>query len=196
MAENDKKAAEARASKLRTTKPAGSGDQGPGTRQETPAEDPAPGNTKYQARMHIGNGHVAAPIEAPDAAHQSSPAEGHSRSSTNPISALTGVQTYTGENHVDLVDEDGNAVDADDLFEDADPGKTFRVAKQRVYERFNYAGSQQVFTRLLYPAGHRVSLAEAVRLSDAQRLGKLQTEQEDERVKADLKAFATPPVKD
>lgn len=181
-----------RQSKLRTTEPAGSGDQGPGTRQEAPSEDPAPGSTKYQARMHIGNGHVAAPIEAPDAQYQEDPPEGHSRSSTNPIAALTGVQTYTGENHVDLVDEDGNPLDPEAIFEEADPGKTFRVAKQRVYERFQYAGSQQQFTRLLYPAGHRVGLAEAVRLGDAQHLGKLQLKQETEAIEAEAKAFPTP----
>jgi hypothetical protein len=91
--------------------------------------------------MHIGAGHVAAPIEAPDAAYQTDPAEGHSRSSTNPVSALTGVQTYTGENHVRSSATTARNWRPTIVFEPHEENQTFRVVKQAVYEVFNYAGS-------------------------------------------------------
>jgi hypothetical protein len=177
---------EVRNAKLRVADPAGSGDQGPGTRQEEVAEDPI---RRGQARMHIGDAHVAAPIEAPDASYQVDPPEGHARSSTNPVSALTGLQTYTGENHSRLTDENGNDVDAADLFEPHDEVATFRVVKQRVYEEFNYAGSLEPMTRLLFPAGHRVTLATAARMEHAAELGRAQKAQEVATVEDEKKRF-------
>src|SRR4051812_28984974 len=109
MAEGQgKKAAASKADQDQSSKhnvglPAGHADAGVGTGVEAPEDTKVRG----QQRMHIGAGHVAAPIEPPDGSHQPAPAEGHSRSSTNPVSAATGVRTYTGENHVSLVGEDG-----------------------------------------------------------------------------------------
>lgn len=162
-------------SHTRTAEPAGSGDQGPGTKQVEVAEDRL---SRGQARMHIGAGHVAAPIEAPDTATQTDPPEGYSRSSTNPVAGLRGVATYTGENHVRLTDQDGKDLVAADIFEPHGENETSRTTKVRVYEEFNYAGSLSPMTRLLYPAGHRVDLWEAARVEDAVKLGHAQLAQE------------------
>jgi hypothetical protein len=86
-----------------------------------------------------------------------------------PDQALTGVQTYTGENHVRFVGDDGEELAADDVFEPHEENQTYRVVKQAVYEVFNYAGSQQPMSRRLFYKGQRVDLDTAARLADAQR---------------------------
>jgi hypothetical protein len=187
--DNEQDRRTAQQAKTQVGAPAGSGDQGPGTRQPQPDEDQF---QRGQARMHIGAGHQAAPIEAPDAATQEDPEEGHSRSSTNPVAALVGRTTIAGENHVQFVDSDGGEVAAGDLFEDAGADQTYRVARQTVYEVFNYQGSTQPMTRLLFPAGYQVDLATAARLEDAQRLGQAQLRQEEELVGAEVQRFHAP----
>src|SRR5206468_9464341 len=123
------KADQDQSSKHNVGQPAGHADAGPGTGVEAPEDKTVRG----QQRMHIGAGHVAAPIEAPDGAFQTDPPEGHSRSSTNPVSGLRGVSTYTGENHVRLIDQDGKDLAASDIFEPHGENETSRTTKVRVF---------------------------------------------------------------
>lgn len=165
--------------------PAGSADAGVGTGVEAPKDETPRG----QARMHIGAGHVAAPIEAPDAAAQTDPPEGHANSSTNPVAALVGLQTYTGENHVRYVDEDGKDLSVDAIFEPAQENQTSRIVKQGVYEVFNYPGSQEPMSRRLFHKGQRVSLTTAAQITHVTSLGEAQLRQESKRVEAEAARF-------
>lgn len=187
MAETPKKAAAAPvAGKTRVGATAGSGDQGPGTGQPQADADTL---QRGQARMHVGAGHEAAPIEAPDAANQADPEEGHGPTSTNPVAANSALTSVAGEDHVRLVGEDGQEISPDDIFEDADPSKTFRITKTRVYEEFHYWNSPQPMTRLLFPAGWRVDLATAANLAQAQQLAQAQTEADTVRAEQHAEAF-------
>lgn len=98
----------------------------------------------------------SAPIEPPDRQTQALPEQGYDSSSTDNIVAIAGGKTMAGENTVALVNEDGELVDVDDIFNDADPAKTFVVTKTRVFERFTYPRAHTHTERLLFAAGRKV----------------------------------------
>lgn len=142
---------------------AGSKNAGPGT-QVTAAPELNTAGTRPPARTVTAG---SAPIEAPDAALQTQPARGYDTSTTNTVAANAAVSTYPGEDHVRLVDEDGNEIDGADLFNDSDGVQTFVTAKQRVFEVFRYPGAERTAQRLLYAAGARVDRLTAARLQEA-----------------------------
>jgi len=132
--------------------PAGSGDSGPGTGTDAP-EDETP-RTPDGTVINPGGG--AAPLAAEDVAGQTEPALGHDESSTDHVYAVTGGQSIAGETVQRLVDEDGNTLTADDIFEDDDTSKTFLVVKQKVIEVFRYPNTTEDATRVLYNKGRPV----------------------------------------
>lgn len=113
---------------------------------------------------------LAAPLTPSDQHTQVVPILGDPATSTSHVPASAGLRTYPGEQHIGLVDEDGNTLGADDLFEDPGEHFTYVVAKQRVHEQFRYPGSEDTATRLFYAKGRQVPRGEAKRLRDAVRL--------------------------
>lgn len=139
-------------------------DSGPGTGQDAPQDTQA----RTPDRAVAGQSDPqAAPLVAPDAATQTQPEGGYVESSTNPVAAASGVRPLPGENHVQMVDEHGQAVSPQDLFTDPGGPQTFVTAKQRVYEQFTYPHSSQRTQRLFMPAGQRVNRGEAERIKAA-----------------------------
>jgi hypothetical protein len=113
---------------------------------------------------------LAAPLTPSDQHTQVVPVLGDPDTSTNHVSTSAGLLTYPGEQHVGLVDENGDEVDPDSLFEDPGEHTTYVTAKGRVFEQFRYPGTTEVATRLFYTAGARVDRGEARRLKEAVRL--------------------------
>lgn len=113
---------------------------------------------------------LAAPLTPSDQHTQVVPILGDPATSTSHVPAAAGLMVYPGEQHVGLVDENGNDVDPDDLFEDPGAHTTYMTATRRVYEQFRYPGSTEVATRLFYTAGRQVPRGEAERLVQAVRL--------------------------
>lgn len=141
---------------------AGSGDSGPGTGTDAPADEQTRSPDRATARQPD-----AAPLVAPDATTQTQPEGGYRESSTDPVAAASGVRTQPGTRHRAVVDDQGNQVDPGDLFSEPEGPQTYRVVKRRVYERFTYPGSATVASHLLFPAGQRVSRPEAARIEAA-----------------------------
>lgn len=137
-----------------------------------PTPDAVPGLSSAHAGPMQGgdpakrDAYVAAsgPLDAPtDREMQGYPAPGYELSSTDNTYATAGGRTIAGERFDSLVDEDGNAVSADSLFEDAD-GKGYVVASKRVFEQFYYPNTTEKAKRLLFVTGQRVNRAEAERI--------------------------------
>lgn len=108
----------------------------------------------------------AGPLVPSDVKNVHQPPDGHPDSSTNSVSANAAQRSVPGSNHVEILDEDGGAVAIDDLFDAKDPTdpSVFVTVKQRVYQVFTYPGARTPTTQLLYPAGARVTVAEAERV--------------------------------
>lgn len=133
------------------------GDSGPGT------GTPAPEETT--ARYPAGLADDSAPLDPPkDAYTQNLPEAGYAASSTDPVYASTGGQTIAGEQFSRLVDEDGNDLSADDLFEEGDGTKTVVTTKHRVYEVFRYPNTHEDAKRLVFTKGRTVRRADAERI--------------------------------
>lgn len=154
-------------------------DEGPGTGREAGPDE----GGYQQARM--SGAHAAdpssAPIEAPDLHTATQPVEGHAGSSTVDVRAAVALSSYAGEDHEDVVDEDGNSVDLGDLWEEPEnKAATYVTAKQAVYETYYAVGQNtddQPMTRLLFPKGARVPKAQAYQMGAAQERSKAQLEQ-------------------
>lgn len=128
------------------------GDSGPGTGREAPAE-----STARMPAETVNTDPDAAPLDPPaDAKTQTEPEHGHDASSTDHSYAAAGGRTIAGESHVRLVDGDDNDVSADELFDDPDPVKTFVTGKQRVYEVFTFPNTTREAKRLLFTEGTRI----------------------------------------
>lgn len=135
-------------------------DSGPGTRVDAPPEQSArmPAET-------LNTDPDAAPLAAPEDAHtQTEPEQGHQESSTDHSYAASGGRSIAGEEHVRLVDEEGNPIGVDDLFDDAEPDKTYVLAKQAVIEEFKYPNTDRTVTRRILSAGRRVPRFQAERI--------------------------------
>jgi hypothetical protein len=113
----------------------------------------------------------AGPLVPTDVQNVHKPADGHPDSSTNSVSANAAQRSVPGSNHVKILDEDGGAVDLDDLFDAKDPSdpSVFVTVKRRVYQVFTYPGARTPTTQLLYPAGARVTMVEAERVKASLR---------------------------
>jgi hypothetical protein len=149
--------------------PAGWHDAGPGTQRTAPPELETAG-TRPPARTVTD---ASAPIEAPDARLQTLPVRGYDESTSNLVASNVGMANTPGEDHVEIVDEDGAAVDPDDMFDDPSGGvATFVVAKRRLFEIFRYPGAAQVSIRQFQAPGGRVDRVTAERLKAARRLAR------------------------
>jgi hypothetical protein len=109
----------------------------------------------------------ASPLTPVDQHTQVVPAAGNPTSTTNPVAANASHQPQPGEQHYGLEDEDGNAIDADSLFDKPDGPQTWVTASKRTYERYRYPGGKTDMVRLLYPQGARVDLLTASRVQAA-----------------------------
>lgn len=126
--------------------------------------DPTPENTARMPSGTVTGDPESGRLEAPsDALLQRDPEPGYGLSSTDPTYGAVGGRTIAGERFDSLVDENGQKVSADALFEDQD-GKTFVTASKRVYEQFYYPNTHVKAQRLLYVPGQRVNRAEAERV--------------------------------
>ncbi|GIH95427.1 hypothetical protein ACFFMN_22955 [Planobispora siamensis] len=114
----------------------------------------------------------AAPLEPPaERKRQQEPADGVPESTTNHVAANAALRSVPGSSHQGLVDEDGNPLTADEVFDFPAAGNpsTFATVKTRVYERFKYPNASQVTTQLLYPAGAQVPVWIARQVTDKYR---------------------------
>lgn len=138
------------------------GDSGPGTGVDAPA-DKAEG--RYPATVVGDDNDPLAPPK--DAATQTEPEAGQTMSSTDQVYAETGGRTIAGEDHVSLVDGDGNTVDVGSLFDGGDGSKGSVTVTKRVYEEFTYPNTTETARRLLFTEGQRVPRAQADRVKAA-----------------------------
>lgn len=139
-------------------------DSGPGTGRAAPPED-----TDLRPPAHIVNtSPAAAPLSPPaDHAGQTEPKQGHPTSTTDQVYAEAAGRTIAGENHLRLVDDDGNVFGPGDLFDESDTTKTFVVAKTRIVEEFTYPNTTRTASRLLFVPGTRVPRWQAERIKSA-----------------------------
>ncbi len=75
-------------------------------------------------------------------------------------------QTFAKEGSVRLLDDDGNEVNVDELFDypAADNPGTLATVRTRVYREYRASGSRTVMKQLLYPAGALVPIFDANRV--------------------------------
>lgn len=150
-----KTGSQAEAKDTAKTKPTGV--SGPGTGAASPADeqDRMPSTTVLPSE--------AGPLVPTDVQKVHEPADGHPESSTNSVAANAAQRSVPGSNHIRLLDEDGNDVDIEDVFEGPDGPSMFVTTRMRLYQEFTYPKASTKTTQLLYPRGARVTLAEAER---------------------------------
>lgn len=140
------------------------GDSGPGTGVDAPEDRNA---ARYPASTLDPNPE-SAPLDPPrDQQTQTKPETGYAESTTDQTYAETGGRTIAGENHVRLVDAEGNGLSADGLFDESDTTKTYVTTKTRIFEVFTYPNTTREATRLLYAEGRRVPRFQAERIKRA-----------------------------
>jgi hypothetical protein len=128
-------------------------DEDPTLAADAPAESDAPDAPEADAAPERKGKKAAdaSPLDAPQPkADKPVPA------STSRVAASAAAFSIAGDNHVRIIDEDGNTVDPADMFDDPDPHVSFVTARTRLYEEFTQTNSTRLTTRLLYPAGARV----------------------------------------
>jgi hypothetical protein len=154
-------------------------DEGPGTGREARPDE----GGYQQARMSGANAAdpSSAPIEAPDLHSATQPVEGHHGSSTVDVRAAVALSSYAGEDHEDIVDDDGNPVDLDDLWQEPEnKAATYVTAKQRVWETYYAVGQNtddEPLKRLLFPKDAVVPKAQAYQMAAVQDRSRAQLEQ-------------------
>lgn len=132
-------------------------DSGPGTGQEAPPER----HPRYPSTVVNSD---ASPLDPPADTHtQVRPLPGHAASTPDMVYAEAGGRTVAGEDHVGLVDADGESVSIDGLFDD-DPRFTYVIANQRVFEEFYYPNTTEKARRLLFVKGQRLPRYQAERI--------------------------------
>lgn len=140
-------------------------DFGPGT---TGGEAPPEREGSRPPATIVNGDPNAAPLDPPADSHtQTQPALGYDTSTTDQAYAEAAGRTIAGENHLRLVDDDGNELSADDLFDESDPNLTFVTTKQRINEVFTYPNTNRESGRLMYVAGARVPKFQAARIKAA-----------------------------
>lgn len=129
----------------------------------------APGGSEMadrfeQEMQERGSGPFAAPLTRPLNALptlQNIPQEELRPLDAEPMDASSAAPKSTNPDKERLVDEDGNAVSVEDLFDETDTTQSFRFTKVRVYREQPMAGAPGQTTRiLLYPQGARVQVAQ------------------------------------
>lgn len=139
---------------------------GPGTMTGPGTGTPAAPESTYRPPATLVNDD-GSPLDAPADTHtQPQPEQGYNESSSDHVYAAAGGRTIAGEDFKRVVGPDKKAVRASSLFEDND-GKTFVIAKDRVYEEFYYPGTTEVAHRLLFAKGARVPRARAEQIKAA-----------------------------
>jgi hypothetical protein len=116
---------------------------------------------------------AAAPLEPPAAlagVQPPDPETGYAESSTNPVAAAAALRTVPGDDHIDLIDDNGDPVNPEELFDDPGAHSTIVRVNRRVIERFTYRGAARPATRLYLRPGQVVSRAEAERIKAAHAL--------------------------
>jgi hypothetical protein len=127
-----------------------------------------PENTARPQATIVNETPGAAPLDPPADSHlQRQPSLGYSRSSTDQTYAAAGGRTIAGEDHVALVDSDGNPVDVSTLFYRENNRATHVIATKRVSEVHTTLGAKTTSKRLLFPEGARVPLAQALAIENA-----------------------------
>lgn len=143
-------------------------DYGPGTSNPDVPDEEGTAGTRTPATTVSGDPN-AAPLEPPaDQGGQREPVGGYQTSSTDQAYAESAGRTIAGENHLRLLDDSGNELGADDLF-DEDPGLTYVTAKARIFEEFTYPNTHTPAARLMFVPGQRVPRFQAERIKTAVR---------------------------
>jgi hypothetical protein len=155
------KAAEEQAGDEQSTESGTAGDPGSGD------SDPGDGvKEKAAALAADASSTAAAPLEAPEKYQQRTPHLGDPGTSTNPVAANTGLSSVPGSDHHRLLNEAGDPVPLDEVFEFPEYGSpsTLAVVRTRVFEEFTYPNTTTRTRHLMFPAGERVPVAEARRI--------------------------------
>jgi hypothetical protein len=126
---------------------------------EAPAVDADEAEPTPKKRASRKDDALASPLEPATSEDTPVPA------STSRVAASAAAFSIAGDNHKRVIDEDGNTVAAEDMFDDGEGHESFVHTKQRLYEEFTQTNSQRLTTRLLFPAGARVprGRADAIR---------------------------------
>lgn len=98
---------------------------------------------------------AAAPLDT-DAGDRRPPVEAQRHLSTSPVAAAAGQRSLVGQGSLGIVDENGNDLDPDDVFDYGDGTRTFATTKVRVYEKVVQRGARTPVTRLLFPQNAQV----------------------------------------
>lgn len=139
-------------------------DSGPGTSNP----EPPPETTSRPPATIVNSDPNAAPLDPPaDQAGQLDPPLGYQTSTTDQAYAEAAGRTIAGENHLRLLDDGGNELAADDLFDESDAGKTYVLTKTRISEEFTYPNTSRVVSRLMFVAGAKVPKFQAERIKAA-----------------------------
>lgn len=98
---------------------------------------------------------AAAPLDTNDGDRRP-PVEAQRHLSTSPVAAAAGQRSLVGQGSLGLVDEEGNDLDPDSIFDSGDGTQTFVTTKVRVYEKVVPQGARTPTTRLLFPQNAKV----------------------------------------
>jgi hypothetical protein len=111
----------------------------------------------------------AAPLDAPEPRPRKL---GHPDSSTNFVAANAALRSPPGSNHVRLLDASGADVDPESVFEfpPSESPSMMATVNRQVFQEFTYPEASTPTTQLLYPAGARVPVEQALKLRNALRL--------------------------
>lgn len=107
----------------------------------------------------------AAPLSAPDPARKL----GDPYSSTDFVAANAALRSEPGARHIRLFDDEGADIDPDDVFEfpPAESPSMLADVKRKTYQEFLYREARTPSTRLMYPAGARVPVWQALKVREA-----------------------------
>lgn len=127
--------------------------EGEGASHPTPGGAGETGADAANARQAV----AASPLEQEQQAYdRRPPVEPQRHLSTSPVAAAAGQRSLVGQGTLGLVDEEGNDLNPDDVFDSGDGSATYVTTKVRVYEKFVQRGARTPITRLLFPANARV----------------------------------------
>lgn len=85
----------------------------------------------------------------------------------NFVASTSGLMSQTGEGHDSLVDDEGKPIDFESALDAGDGTQTFVTVTKRINERFTTPGSVRTQSRLLYPAGARLTREQAEEMKGA-----------------------------
>lgn len=85
----------------------------------------------------------------------------------NFVASTSGLMSQTGEGHDSLVDDEGKTIDFESALDTGDGTQTYVTVTKRINEKFTTPGSVRTQTRLLYPAGARLTREQAEEMKAA-----------------------------